>query len=37
MRPLLAQHHMDALQHRLSPGIRRPARARRHWRGRREL
>src|SRR5215472_16736801 len=37
VRPLLVQHHVHALEHRLPPGVRRPAPARRHWRGRRQL
>ena len=37
VRPLLVQHHVHALEHRLPPGVRRPAPARGHWRGRRQL
>src|SRR6266566_9581818 len=37
VRPLLVQHHVHALEHRLAPGVRRPASARWHWRGRRQL
>jgi hypothetical protein len=34
VRPLLVQHHVQALEHGLPPGVRRPAQAGRHWRGR---